>query len=386
MIYFSSGTGPEQLRRFLVSHSTPNPETSPAARRIRVAFVITELDPGGAERQLVQLVTNLDRDRFESEAVCLSGEGELAGVLRDAGIRVTSLHAGGRWDAGVLFRLRRHFRRSRPDVVQTFLFHANIAGRLAARRAGVPVVVSGIRVAERRHRWHLWLDRWTDRFVDRHVCVSRDVAEFSTQVGKLPAEKLVVIPNGVEVDRFVAADAADLGEFGFPEDARVILFVGRLDEQKDPQRLVDAFRIMTHEVSDATLLIVGTGPLESALRQSALEFGGRVVLAGQRADVARLMKAASCLALPSRWEGMPNVVLEALAAGLPVVASDVEGVRELLREGTLGTLVEEPGPAPLAAGLVEALKAPDQALAKAREAQVVIFNEYTVGGAVAAYE
>lgn len=365
-------------------HSTGNAATPRARPPYRVAFCITELDPGGAERQLVRLATRLDRNLFEPEVICLAGEGPLVTPLREAGMPVTCLGARGAFDApSIVFRLRRHFRRSRPDLVQTFLFHANVLGRVAARLAGVPVVVSGIRVAERR-RWHLRLDRITDRLVDRHVCVSRAVAEFSRREGGLPERKIVVIPNAVDVAAIKTAPRADLAEFDFPPQARMILFVGRLDEQKNPVRLIEAFRIVAATHADVRLLIVGQGPLEGELRRSAAPLGDRVRFAGRREDVPSLLKAATCLALPSRWEGMPNVVLEAMAAGTPVVAAPAEGIGELLRDGAAGTIVHAAGSAEFASALGSVLDKPCEAVARARLAQDIAEKEFApeamVGG------
>jgi len=370
-----------------VSHSSESDRQLPTRRPYRISFCITELDPGGAERQLVQLVMHLDRALFEPEVIALSGEGELAAPLREAGIPVTCLTAKRRWDAGVVFRLQRHLRRSRPDLIQTYLFHANIAGRFAARMAGVRRVVCGIRVAERQKRWRLGVDRATDWLVDRHVCVSRDVAEFSRSEGHLPAAKLVVIPNAVDAEVIATATPADLGEFGFARDDQVILSVGRLAEQKDPLKLLNAFRAIAEDFPHVKLLFVGTGPLEGQLRSESADLGHRVRFAGQRTDVPSLMKSALCLALASRWEGMPNVVLEAMAAGLPVVATAAEGVAELLgSEGERGIIVSSHSTADFAAGLRQALSDPQGMLRKASMAQDLVSQQHMVCHLVDGYQ
>ena len=172
----------------------------------RISFLITELDHGGAERALVRIVTGLDRSLWEPQVISLNNRGPLTEPLKAAGIPVTAIGAGrvrsprGLWRATI--GLTQCLKEQRPEVLQTFLFHANITGRLAAKRAGVPVVVSGIRVAEKRGRWRLTLDRLTDHLVSRHVCVSQSVADFSISESGLPESKVVVIPNGVDVERF----------------------------------------------------------------------------------------------------------------------------------------------------------------------------------------
>src|SRR5262249_1411394 len=146
---------------------------------IRVALCITDLDAGGAERALVQLARGLDRRRFLPAVFCLGPRAALVGPLEASGICTVCLGARRPTDLGALVRLYRELRRFGPQVVQTFLFHANIAGRLAGRLAGAKHIISGIRVAERRARWPLWLDRLTNRLVDVNVCVSQGVARFS---------------------------------------------------------------------------------------------------------------------------------------------------------------------------------------------------------------
>jgi glycosyltransferase involved in cell wall biosynthesis len=212
------------------------------------------------------------------------------------------------------------------------LFHANLLGRIAARRAGVRTIVAGVRVAEHTARWHLRLDRVTQRWVDRYVCVSQAVAEFSAKRAGLPPEKLLVIPNGIDLDKYPARQPADLRAFGIAAGRRAVTFVGRLDPQKGVDWLMATAPRWLAKLPDCDLLLVGNGPLRPSLEAAGRAAGiaDRVHFAGWRADVPEILAASSLLVLPSLWEGMPNVVLEAMASRLPVVASDVEGVRELL--------------------------------------------------------
>jgi glycosyltransferase involved in cell wall biosynthesis len=161
--------------------------------------------------------------------------------------------------------------------------------------------------------------------------VSQSVAEFCRARG-FPADKLEVIPNGVDASRFEGVSPLDLAELGMPPGRKAILFIGRLHVQKDLHELMAAAPRMLARLPEHDLLIVGEGPQQAALQRLAgeLEISGRVHFAGWRSDVPALLAAAQMLVLPSRWEGMPNVVLEAMAAGKPVVATQAEGVVELL--------------------------------------------------------
>lgn len=303
-----------------------------------IAFVITDLEPGGAEKALVELAIRIDRKRF-TPLVCslqpLPADPirSLAPRLMDAGIEVHSLDLHSSWQAwqGVS-RLARWLRGRSPALVQTFLFHANMAGRFAARRAGVQHVVAGIRVAEHARPYRLWAEHWTDRLVEHHVCVSDAVAQFSQLRGGLPREKISIIPNGIDVSRYDRAVPADLQQFGIPAGQKAVTMVGRLDRQKGLIPFLENAHRWLHRLPNHDLLLVGFGPLRQSLEKICVSTGiaQRVHFAGWRTDVPGILRASSALVLPSLWEGMPNVVLEAMAAGIPVVANDVEGVRELL--------------------------------------------------------
>ncbi len=303
-----------------------------------VALCITDLNPGGAERCLVELAVRLDPAHFTPEVYCLaappaSGREGCVVRLKDAGIPIHFLRARRAIDFPItLRRLTHELQVQRPEILQTFLFHANVLGRLAGWAAGVPVVVSGIRVAQRHGGpWRPWIERLTDGLVARHVCVSQDVAEFSRTRGHLPKRKLAVIPNGIDLTQYPGT-ACDLRSLGLAPGHEAVTFVGRLDHQKGLDWLLDSCPTWLARATNHDLLLVGDGPEHARLeRQSAtLGVSNRVHFVGHRSDVREILAASRLLVLPSRWEGMPNVILEAMASGLPVVSSDVEGVREVL--------------------------------------------------------
>ena len=306
-----------------------------------IAFCITELNVGGAERCLVELVTRINPKRFRPVVYVLAhGKAEAPSLvpgLEAAGIEVHCLGASSRWDfPRVTYRLTKLLKRQSPQLLQTFLFHANIVGRLAGSIARTPHIVSGIRVAERRHRWYLTLDRLTAGRVARHVCVSQSVADFSRTMGGLPAERLVVIPNGIDFSRYGPdLQPADLEPLGIPRGRKVMIYVGRLDEQKGVRWLIEQSRDLLTALPGYDLVMVGDGPERALLKSFARRspVADRIHFAGWRPDVPQLLKASSLFIFPSRWEGMPNVLLEAMASGLPVLATSVEGVSELLGPG-----------------------------------------------------
>ena len=304
----------------------------------RLALVITELEPGGAERALVNLATHLDRSQVEPAVYSIGprpvqGKDHLVEQLRAAGIPVRFADVRSRWQAPLAVnRLTKLLAEQQPQIVQNFLFHANVLGTLAASRLGGTQIVMGVRVADPR-RSRSWIERRLAGRANKIVCVSRGVADFCRDRG-YPADKLEVIANGVDVSRFQGVLPIDLAELGVPPGRRAILYAGRLHAQKG----LDLFLAKSSKVFEALpahdLVVVGDGPQRDALQRLAsdLHVADRIHFAGWRADVPAILSSADLLILPARWEGMPNVVLEAMAAGKAVVATRAEGIAELLAE------------------------------------------------------
>ncbi len=247
--------------------------------KISVALCITDLDIGGAERCLTEIAVRIDRSRITPVVYCLGPrppreEASCLPALEKAGIEVHCLGGRGIWQFPlVAHRLKRLLSVQKPQLIQTWMFHANLLGRIAARRAGVKTVVAGIRVAEHAARWHLRLDRLTQRRVDRYVCVSQAVAEFSAKQGGLPVEKLVVIPNGIDLDKYPSRQPADLRAFGIAAGRRAITFVGRLEPQKGLDWLIATAPQWLGKLPDCELLLLGDGPLRPSLETAALAAG-----------------------------------------------------------------------------------------------------------------
>lgn len=311
----------------------PAPTDTPP---IRVALVITELNVGGAERCLTQLASGLDRRYFDPRVISLapqpvSSQRQLVDQLAAAQVPVQYLNASSKWQVVLAVRrLRKSLLEFQPQVVQSFLFHADVVTRLA-RRGDRWRAFLGLRVADpsrRRQR----LERWAAKLASGVVCVSDAVRDYARDTVGIPPEKLSVIPNAIDVEKYRTVQPLDLRALGVPASQRVLLCVGRLHHQKGLDWLLGTLPTLFQQLPTHDLVIVGAGPEEARLRAQAnkLRVDHRVHFLGWRDDVPRLMAAAAQLVLPSRWEGMANVVLEAMATGLPVVASKTHGVEELL--------------------------------------------------------
>lgn len=321
---------------------------------LKVLQLIPTLDRSGAEKQLVLLAKGLPRDRFRVEVAALTRLGPLAQELERAGIPVTLLGKRHKLDPLALNRLIRHIREGNFDVVHTWIYAADTYGRVAARAARVPVVVtSEMAVDLWKSKAELKVDRFLARWTDRVVGNSDAVVEFYRKAG-IPTSKLAMIYSGIEPAVPPAVDGAEVRRsLGLEPDAPLVLFAGRLAAQKGVDDLLNAADLLHHIRPGVRYLIVGDGPLRGRLEEMArgLHLGGVVQFLGHRDDVPSLMSACDAVVLPSHYEGLPNVVLEAMLAGKPVVATDAPGTTEVVVDGETGILVPRCRPPRLAQAL-----------------------------------
>lgn len=369
--------------RSIEPHSTAIP-----SEPIPIALVITELDPGGAERALVALAKRLDRRFWNPKVIGLGAEGVLAEDLRKSGISTECLGGSPRKPLQMFLRLKKALQAHRPKLIQAFLFHANIAARLAKPFVGHPIVVSGLRVAEHGKRWHAQVDRWTSAWSAGWVCVSQGVERHAVRVAGLPEDRLIVIPNGVDHLGISQAPIVSRESLNLSESDLVALFVGRIDRQKGWPILLEAFRQIANRVPHLHLRIVGDGPERDQLRLAIDQLGDfqkRVVWLGQRNDVPGLLKMSDILVSTSLWEGMPNVILEAMAAGKAVIATDVEGSQELVTPGETGWLTQPGDVQSLCEVWLDALSDRDRLRRYGERARQEILNHYDWDRTASAY-
>lgn len=307
---------------------------------MQVDLIITELDVGGAEQTLARLAIGLQRLGDDVRVYSLGplpqaiqgGEDRIVAQLNEHQIPVRSGEATGigslprlAWD------LRSWLGQRSGAIRQSFLFHANVLTNCVDT---VPVRMgwrfAGIRVAENRGS-RLRLERHALRRAAKIVCVSSAVQSFAHRHLGVASNRTTVIPNSVNVDRFVSAKPIDWTSIGWPADAKVVLFVGRFHEQKNLGLLKQALDSFAPEGKHVRLLLIGDGPQRENLQCWADQVSGdRVRILPWQPDVAPFMAACEVLVLPSLYEGMPNVVMEAMASGKPVVCSRVEGSAELI--------------------------------------------------------
>ncbi|MGH8233155.1 MAG: TIGR03088 family PEP-CTERM/XrtA system glycosyltransferase [Rhodanobacteraceae bacterium] len=329
-----------------------------------IAHVLYRLDTGGMEHMLVKLI-NHTHPRYRHAVVCLEGYGALRDQIEFADVPCLALNKKPGKDWGCYFRLWRVLRNLNPDLVHTYNIGALDAVPVA-RLAGVRRVVHAERgrdAADPRgeSRKYRLLRRWFLPFIDRYLAVSRDLQDWLIEKVGIPPSRVVCIPNGIDAMPFVAAANQRgarplLGSFA-PPGTVLIGTVGRLDAVKDQAGLISAFRNLCEALPQAReslrLVLVGEGPQRSALESQIARTGlsARILLLGNRRDVAALLVEFDVFVLSSVAEGMPGVLLEAMASGLPVVATVVGGVGEVVVPGVTGTLVPPSDPKALAKAL-----------------------------------
>jgi glycosyltransferase involved in cell wall biosynthesis len=306
---------------------------------LRIVSVIPTLDQSGAEKQLTLLAESLPREEFEPQVIALTRGGPYADRLQVAGVPVTVL--GKRWkcDPFAWRRLSRELRQRRPDLVHTWLFAANAYGRLAVSGQSRPkMVVSERCVDSWKSGWQLWLDRKLIGRTDRLVGNSRSVVDFYAEVG-VPRDKLLCIPNGVELPSQRTRREL-LAELRLPAETFLIGYVGRLAAQKRVHDLIWAAETLRQIRPQIHLVLIGDGPERERLERLARDVytAQHVHFLGHRPDAATWMSAFDAFWLASSFEGQSNSLMEAMAAGRPVVASDIPANRELVTPDATGFL------------------------------------------------
>jgi len=306
---------------------------------LRVLQIIPTLVRGGAEKQLTSLATGLPSDQFDVQVCVLTHSGPYEQDLIDQGIPVEHIHKRWKADPLAYYRLLRTIRRLRPDIVHTWIFAANCYGRQAAIQAGTRVVIAGERCVDPWKRgYELAIDRFLAKRTTRIVTNSSGVVDFYNSQG-IEAGKFTVIPNGIAAIDRVGTREELLAELRLPGNCRLIVAVGRLWAQKRYKDLIWAADLLKCVRDDVHLLIVGDGPEVDRLTRfrDQVEIRDRVHFLGERNDVRKILSQADCFWLGSGYEGQSNAMMEAMALGIPVVASDIPGNRDLVIPEPIGT-------------------------------------------------
>jgi glycosyltransferase involved in cell wall biosynthesis len=366
--------------------------------KVKVARIVARLNIGGPAVHIINLMAGLDPDRFENLLVVGRpgpNEGDMGYLASQKGIDPLIIPGLGRelsplWDAQTTFKLARILRRQRPHIVETHTAKAGAVGRLAARLAGVPVVIHVFH----GHVFHSYfgpaktelfinIERGLARLTDRIITISpaqrRDVVDVYRIA---PPERVITIPLGLDLGPFEPARQSCRGQFrsslGISPDIPLIGFVGRLTAVKNPRQFIEVAGRVIRESPQARFVFVGDGELRPALEEQvgALGLAQTVIFTGWQANMPAVYSDLDLLVLTSLNEGTPVTVIEALATGVPVVASEVGGVPDVVTHQETGLLVPSGDAEATAQAILQFLRAPERAQRLALAGQRVVLGRF----------
>lgn len=332
-----------------------------SVKKIRVLEMIDDASIGGGQVHVLMLAKHLDREKFEVSIAC-NGQGFLVEEASKVGIGTISISMDNRIGLKTFCEAVRIFRRSNFDIIHTHGGTAGFWGRIGSLLAGIPVVrihsYHGMHYLSKHHtfpRHFRVVDRLLLPLTDKVICVCPSDYRKGLEAGIVNEKKGVIIHYGIETEKFynIAQRKALRARYGLDESAIVFGNVGRLHVQKGQRYLLEAFRAVRDSRPYARLWIIGEGELRDKLEKLAQEFGiyNAVQFLGARTDVHELLSAIDVFILSSLWEGQPLSIMEAGAAGKPVIATDIDGVADILINGKNALLVPAKDPNALASAM-----------------------------------
>ncbi len=335
---------------------------------LKTVLLLQDLEFGGTQRYATHLLKHLNRDLFDLELWVLRGGEDMLPIAEECDVRVSYFCLDSWVTPQALYRLFWKLRSERPDIIYTLTAVPNIWGRLFSYIVGVPVIVSSWRGRkEQQFESLLW------HASNRVVCNAQALKEFVMKRHSVAEERAEVVPNGVDTDFFTPDES-------LRADAPTILYLGRMVRIKDPMTALKAFRILSQRIPEARMLMIGNGYLQSYLKAYADEHGisDRVTVRPGTTDVRPYLRKAWMLALSSVSEGLPNVILEAMSCGLPVVATDVGGNPEVVTEGVTGFLAPASDPEKMADAMEKIIRNERLRLSMAQKARETAVNNYSI--------
>jgi glycosyltransferase involved in cell wall biosynthesis len=362
------------------------------SKPLRLLHIVKNLPTGGIQLHLLELLRRYDRKRFLPLVCSIKGKGQIGMEMENIGIEVICLNRpkeGFDWFA--IMELYRLIKKRDIKIVRTHSYKPNIHGAIAARMANVPCIVASVHNVYEKKRERKFgrriVNRCLSKYIDKTVAVSNAVKNDILKYDGIDKDKVKVIYNGIDIDRFNSFDGSLAREkLGIPPGTPVIGTVGRLHPQKGQKYLLEAVSILKNEFPGLRLLFAGDGILKNELETYAKTLGIKenVLFLGVRSDIPELLSAMDVFVFPSLWEGLGNALIEAMAAGKPVVASDIAPVREIINSKAAGILVPPEGSKALSKAIKLLLQ--DRALREimgkaARERA----NLFSINSAVEAY-
>lgn len=358
---------------------------------INILHVISKLPVGGVENQLLMTLKNYDRMKLNPLVCSLLDKGEIGKEIEDTRIDVIPLNKlKHRFDPAIVKDIYSLIKERNIKIIRTHQYHANLYGRLAALLAKVPCIVASVHnvytIDRKLHR--RMINRFLARFTDKVVAVSEIVKRDILKYDGLREDKVMVINNGIDTDRFLNLDGNVIRvEFSIPSDTPVIGTIGRLTLQKGQKYLVEAVSKIKEKFPSIKLFIVGDGPIKDEIETCVKNLGlnENVIFTGCRRDIPALLAAMDIFVLPSLWEGLPNALLEAMAAGKAIIATDILPVREITNSKKTGILVPAKNSTAIASSIEFLLVNKTFAVTLGNNAQERAFSNFNITTTVDKY-
>lgn len=366
-------------------------------QKIKILQMIDRPFLGGGQINLLSLAKNLDRERFEV-FVCSSEKGALVDEVRKNNMTHFPVTFSKRFNSKTVREIVSILRDNRVDILHTHGGVAGFYGRWAARKCRLPVIIHtlhGIHYLHYRNfllkRTYVLLERYFSRFTDALIFVSDADREKGKKFKLAPVEKMHVIKNGIDLStgelrkKLISETEKNRRDLRLESSHPIVGTVARLHRQKGIPYLLKATKRITEVFPEAKMLIVGGGPLRSKLEKEAQRLGLEEVVwfMGEREDVAKFLSIFDVFVLSSLWEGLPYVLIEAAAYGKSVVATDIDGVREVIENGQTGILVSPRDPEALAKAVIRFLQDKEYALKLGKKMEEEVPPRFTLSRMVA---
>lgn len=359
-------------------------------KKTKLIFVNLSLNIGGIETLILEMCKRLDHDKYSPQVCVLEKNGVLEGEFSSLGIPVDVVEKRGGFDISLIFRLAGYFKKARADIVHTHNHSVWLYGGLAAKWAGVRLVHTEHTSAHyNSKRWDR-IERYLSYFTNRITTVSESVGRYMIEHERIAPSKIKVIHNGIDTQPYaVHSDPAKIrNELNIKENDLIIGNVARLSLNKDHVTLLRAFRLIANSVPQAKLLIAGEGALKKDLLDLRGELGldHNAFFLGNRRDIPELLKSFDIFALSSIKEGLPITILEAMASGLPVLCTDVDGNPEVVTDNVTGFIVPARNPALFAQRGVELLTDKDKRIKMGEKGRERAANEFSFDKMISQYD
>ncbi len=344
---------------------------------MKVLHFITGLQVGGAEKMLLRTIPKLEGEHIVCSIIPKAPIGEL---LEKKGILVEYLNITSFFHIARLWKLVRLIKQERPDMLVTYLLHADILGRVIGRLTGIPIIICSLRCAHQDKKILVWLDRITSGLADYYIAVSEAVAQWAINILKVNPKHISVITNGIDISEVenthISQDNVNKKYVG-----TVISYIGRLDPQKGITYLLKSIVLLRQSYHKPfTILIIGDGPLKAEVEQiiSDEKIGDIVKILGFQKNVAHFLAISDIIVSPTLFEGLSNSLMEAMAAGKPVITTDIPENRTLIQSDINGILVQPKNAQALTDAQKDLLEDPQKAANLGMAARLTIHKFFTI--------